>query len=70
MTNSPLQCAIPVVTSEEVREALKEPVGAIIDAVTRTLEKTEPELSADLVDNGITMAGGSLGEMITSSMAR
>jgi rod shape-determining protein MreB len=47
-----------IISSEEVREALKEPVGAIIDAVTRTLEKAEPELSADLVDNGITLAGG------------
>jgi rod shape-determining protein MreB len=47
-----------LVSSEEVREALKEPVGAIIDCVTRTLEKAEPELAADLVDNGITMAGG------------
>jgi rod shape-determining protein MreB len=47
-----------VISSEEVREALKEPVGAIIDAVTRTLEKAEPELAADLVDNGVTLAGG------------
>lgn len=46
------------VTSEEIREALQEPVNAIIDAVTRTLERAEPELSADLVENGITMAGG------------
>ncbi|MBL8874469.1 MAG: rod shape-determining protein [Phycisphaerae bacterium] len=47
-----------VVTSEEIREALQEPVTAIIEAVTRTLEKAEPELAADLVDNGIMMAGG------------
>jgi rod shape-determining protein MreB len=47
-----------IISSEEVREALKEPVGSIIDAVTRTLEKAEPELAADLVDNGITLAGG------------
>jgi len=47
-----------IITSEEIREALKEPVGAIIDAVTSTLEKAEPELAADLVDNGITLAGG------------
>jgi len=46
------------IISEEVREALKEPVGAIIDCVTRTLEKAEPELAADLVDNGIVLAGG------------
>ena len=46
------------VTSEEVREALQEPVSSIIDAVTRTLERAEPELAADLVDNGIVLAGG------------
>jgi rod shape-determining protein MreB len=47
-----------VVNSQEIREALKEPVGAIIDAVTSALERAEPELAADLVDNGITLAGG------------
>ena len=47
-----------LISSEEVREALREPIGAIIDCVTRTLEQTEPELAADLVDNGITLAGG------------
>jgi rod shape-determining protein MreB len=47
-----------VVTSEEIREALREPIAAIIDAVTRTLEKTEPELAADLIDNGIHICGG------------
>ena len=47
-----------VISSEEVRESLKEPIGQIIDCVTRTLEKAEPELAADLVDNGITLAGG------------
>jgi rod shape-determining protein MreB len=47
-----------IVTSEEIREALQEPVGQVIDAVTRTLEKAEPELAADLVETGITLAGG------------
>jgi rod shape-determining protein MreB len=47
------------VTSAEIREALQEPVTQIIEAVTRTLELAEPELAADLVENGITMAGGS-----------
>ncbi|HYE03429.1 MAG TPA: rod shape-determining protein [Phycisphaerales bacterium] len=47
-----------VITSEEVREALREPNSAIIEAVTRTLERAEPELAADLVENGITIAGG------------
>jgi len=46
------------ISSEEVREALKEPVGSIIDCVTRTLERAGPELAADLVDNGIVLAGG------------
>ncbi|MBL8763024.1 MAG: rod shape-determining protein [Phycisphaerae bacterium] len=46
------------VTSEEIREALQEPVTAVVDAVMRTLERAEPELAADLVDNGITLAGG------------
>ncbi len=43
---------------EEVREALKEPVGQIVESVLRTLEQAEPELAADLVDNGIHLAGG------------
>ncbi len=47
-----------VVTSQEIREALKEPVSQIIEAVTRTLERAEPELAADLVDNGVHLAGG------------
>jgi len=46
------------VTSEEVREALREPIQHIIEAVMRTLERAEPELAADLVDNGIVLAGG------------
>ncbi|MGB0767270.1 MAG: rod shape-determining protein [Phycisphaeraceae bacterium] len=47
-----------VITSEEIREALQEPLSAIIETVTRTLERCEPELAADLVDNGIVLAGG------------
>ena len=46
------------ITSQEIREALSEPVQAMIEAVKRTLERTQPELSADLVHNGITMCGG------------
>ena len=46
------------VTSQEIREALGETVQAMIETIKRTLEKTEPELSADLVHNGITMCGG------------
>ena len=47
-----------VITSEEIRESLKEPIASIIDSVTATLEKAEPELAADLIDNGICLAGG------------
>ena len=47
-----------VVSSEEIREALLEPVGKIVEAVLRTLENADAELSADLVDNGIMLAGG------------
>jgi rod shape-determining protein MreB len=47
-----------VVTSEEIRESLKEPTGQIIEGVLHTLEQLEPELAADLVDNGICLAGG------------
>jgi len=46
------------VTSDEIREALSEPVKAISEAVRRTLERADPELSADLVENGLTLAGG------------
>ena len=47
-----------VITSEEIREALREPISAILETVTRVLEKAEPELAADLIDNGITICGG------------
>ena len=47
-----------VISSEEVREALADPVGAIVDAVKSTLERTPPELSADIIDNGIMLTGG------------
>ncbi len=47
-----------IITTEEIREALQEPVNAIVESITRTLEHAEPELAADLVENGITMAGG------------
>lgn len=46
------------ITSTEVREALAEPVRAIIDAVKSTLERTPPELAADVMDRGIMMTGG------------
>jgi len=46
------------ITSEEIRESLREPVSAILDAVRVTLERTPPELSADIVDRGVVVAGG------------
>ena len=47
-----------VVTSEEVREALQDPVMAIVGAVHACLEQAPPELAADLVDKGIMLTGG------------
>jgi rod shape-determining protein MreB len=47
-----------LVTSEEIREALREPIGDIVDTVTTTLERAQPELSADLIDNGVHICGG------------
>ena len=46
------------ITSEEIREALSEPVSRIVEAVRITLERCPPELSADLVDSGVVLAGG------------
>ncbi|MBI4197307.1 MAG: rod shape-determining protein [Deltaproteobacteria bacterium] len=46
------------INSEEVREAIQEPVNAIVAAVKDALEQTPPELSADIVDRGIFLAGG------------
>src|SRR5204862_50764 len=46
------------VRSEEIREALKEPLTSILESIRITLERCPPELSADLVDRGIVMAGG------------
>lgn len=47
-----------VISSEEIREALSEPLSHIIEAIKITLERTPPELSADIIDAGITLAGG------------
>jgi rod shape-determining protein MreB len=45
-------------TSGEIREAMAEPVQAVVEAVKQTLERTPPELSADIVDRGIILTGG------------
>jgi rod shape-determining protein MreB len=47
-----------VTTTEEIREAMEEPVSAIVDAVKVTLDKTPPELAADIMEKGITLASG------------
>ena len=46
------------VSSKEILEALTEPVANIVDAVKMTLERTPPELAADILDRGIVMSGG------------
>ncbi len=56
-----LIAAIPktvLITDEEIREALVEPVSAIVETVRGALERTPPELAADIVDRGIVLAGG------------
>jgi rod shape-determining protein MreB len=52
-----------ILTSEEVRRALDEPVTQIIEAIKSTLDKTPPELAADIMDRGIVLAGG--GALVT-----
>jgi rod shape-determining protein MreB len=49
---------VVVATSDEILEALLEPIHAIVETVHRTLEKTPPELAADIVDRGIMLVGG------------
>ncbi len=51
----PRQCTV---SSNEIRDAVAEPVSQIVECVTRTLENAEPELAADLIENGIHLAGG------------
>jgi rod shape-determining protein MreB len=47
-----------IISSDEIRRALEEPVSQIVDAIKSTLDKTPPELSADIMDRGIVLAGG------------
>jgi rod shape-determining protein MreB len=47
-----------VISSSELREAVEEPVSSVVDAVKMTLDKTPPELAADIMESGITLAGG------------
>ncbi|MEF9934597.1 MAG: rod shape-determining protein [Clostridium sp.] len=46
------------ITSEEIRNAIQEPVASIIESIKSTLEKTPPELAADIMDKGIMLTGG------------
>ena len=46
------------ITSDEIRDALSEPVSKVVDAIKMALEKTPPELAADIVENGVILAGG------------
>ena len=46
------------ISSEQVREAIAEPINAIVDAIKFALEKTPPELSSDIIENGIVLTGG------------
>ena len=47
-----------IISSDEIRRALDEPVSQIVDAIKSTLDKTPPELAADIMDRGIVLAGG------------
>jgi rod shape-determining protein MreB len=47
-----------IITSEEIREAISVPVGAIVAAVQNTLERTPPELASDVIDRGMVLVGG------------
>jgi rod shape-determining protein MreB len=46
------------IRSEEIREALQEPLTSILESIRLTLERCPPELASDLVDRGLVMAGG------------
>ncbi|MDE5860915.1 MAG: rod shape-determining protein, partial [Ruminococcus sp.] len=48
-----------IINSAEIRDALVEPLSRVVDAIRATLEETPPELSADIIENGITLSGGS-----------
>ncbi|MDP9440996.1 MAG: rod shape-determining protein [Actinomycetota bacterium] len=57
-----------IVTTDEIREALEEPLSAVVDAVKITLDKTPPELAADIMEQGIVLTGG--GALLTGLDAR
>jgi rod shape-determining protein MreB len=47
-----------IINSSEIRDALVEPLSRVIEAIKSALEETPPELAADIIDQGITLAGG------------
>ena len=49
---------VVTISSQEIMEAIKEPVNAIVDSIKFTLEKTPPELASDIMETGITLTGG------------
>jgi rod shape-determining protein MreB len=57
-----------IVTTDEIREAIEEPLAAIVDAVKVTLDKTPPELAADIMEQGIVLTGG--GALLTGLDSR
>jgi len=61
ITGRDLSTGLPkilIIVSAEIREAIREPVSAIIDAIKATLEQAPPELAADIMDKGIMLTGG------------
>ena len=46
------------ITSEEIREALQDSLASVLEAIRVTLERTPPQLAADIIDHGITLSGG------------
>ena len=57
-----------VISAEEVRHAIEEPVRAVVDTVKTTLDKCPPELAGDIIDRGIALTGG--GELLRGSGPR
>jgi rod shape-determining protein MreB len=59
-----------VVSTQEIRDAIDEPVSAMVDAVKVTLDKTPPELAADIMEQGIVLSGGHRARSIARSRDR
>ena len=57
-----------VISTAQIREAINEPVSAIVDAVKVTLDRTPPELAADIMDRGVCLSGG--GALLTGLTQR